>query len=244
MSSRKFQTAHFESETLHGLPEIMNDMDAVFFDCYGTLVEIKQQRQPYRPFISRLPSASHKEFRDRLMGEDRPIKNWPTVIDVSVPEATITRLEVDIDSEVKSVSRRPAAIRVWRKLRVTGVKLAQCSNAASPYGPAALACMPDQPDHAVFSYKVGSLKPENEIYAAVCEGLNMPAERILFVGDTHSADVAGPQAYGFRSCYIGTFENHSIWNDGKLTTEPTAPDFPHTLGLQIRQKNVLAEHFS
>ncbi|MBO6895904.1 MAG: HAD-IA family hydrolase [Shimia sp.] len=114
----------------------------------------------------------------------------------------MTRLEADIDREVNSVSPQPAAIKIWRKLRGTGVKIALCSNSGFPYGPAALACLPDRPDPAVFSYKVGNLKPEQAIYAAVCERLNLPAERILFFGDTHSADVAGQQAYGFRSCYI------------------------------------------
>ena len=184
----------------------MNDIAAVCFDCYGTLVEITQKKRPYRAFISSLAPEYQQEFRDRLMREDRPTKNWPTAIDVSVPEITMTRLEADIDREVNSVLPRPAAIKVWSKLRGAGVKLALCSNAASPYGPAALACLPDQPDHVVFSYKVGSLKPETKIYDAVCNGLHLPADRILFVGDTYSADIAGPKAHGFRSCHIETFE--------------------------------------
>ncbi len=114
----------FESETVHGLPEVMNDIDAVCFDCYSTLVEITQKKRPYRAFISSLAPASQKDFRNRLMREGRPAVNWPTAIDVSVPVATMTRLEVDIDREVNSVSPWPAAIKIWRKLRGAGVNIA------------------------------------------------------------------------------------------------------------------------
>jgi putative hydrolase of the HAD superfamily len=51
----------------------------------------------------------------------------------------------------------------------------------------------------VISCEVGASKPAPEIFAAAASQLNLPPSRILHVGDSLEADVAGAQGSGFRA---------------------------------------------
>ncbi len=65
--------------------------------------------------------------------------------------------------------------------------------------------LPDNPDAVTFSYLVGHAKPEPAIYAKVMDSLGLPAERILFVGDSVSADFDGPSMAGMASMLVNEF---------------------------------------
>ena len=65
---------------------------------------------------------------------------------------------------------------------------------------------PGPADACVLSYAVGHAKPERAIYGVVCDRLGLPPDRVLFVGDTPSADVDGPRAYGMRALHVAEFE--------------------------------------
>lgn len=188
------------------LPQILDGIEAVCFDCYGTLVEIGDKCRPYRRLLKGLPTLKRAELRHRLMREDRATADWPAALNLHVPNDVMAQLETDIAVECASVQLRPFLDEIWRKLRSAGLKIALCSNAASPYGSVAKDCLPDAPDLAIFSYAVGAIKPEPEIYAAVSDGLGLRAAHILFTGDTMLADVDGPKNYGFQSCHIQTLE--------------------------------------
>lgn len=109
-------------------------------------------------------------------------------------------------AEVASVGMRPGMREVWEDVRGSGLRVGVCSNLAQPYGAPLLACLPDAPDAAILSYEVGVAKPDPRIYALACEMIGAAPSEILFVGDTPSADVEGPRAFGMRAMLVGEFE--------------------------------------
>ena len=174
---------------------------AIAFDAFGTLVEIRDRRRPYHRF-SRL-ARSVPGARDPLV-TDVAMADWARALGASSRE--IAEAEADLAAEVASVSLRAWAGPAWDRIRAHGLRIAVCSNLASPYGPALLRVLPDEPDATVLSYESGLRKPDPAIYALVAETLTLDPGDILFVGDTPAADVDGPRAAGMRSLHVDAFE--------------------------------------
>jgi len=61
----------------------------------------------------------------------------------------------------------------------------------------------------ILSYEVGLVKPDPAIFRLVSDRLGLQPAEILFVGDTPSADVEGPQAIGMSAMHISDFESYS-----------------------------------
>ena len=91
--------------------------------------------------------------------------------------------------------------RLLEKLKQSGFRLALCSNLAKPYGEAVFSILPDLEAYA-WSYEVGSIKPEPEIYQYLIDQLNCHPKEVLFIGDTPLADVTGPMAFGMSARLI------------------------------------------
>jgi len=184
------------------VPPVFDGIDAVCFDAFGTLVEITEKRGAVRHLFKAVPPGKRAELKHRLMREPRPIADW---LEVYVADADpIMALDIYARelSEVASVTIRPGMSDIWALLRTKGQRLALCSNLASSFGLAVRRALPDPPDVEVFSYAVGALKPEPEIYAHVLEWLALEPDRVLFVGDSVRADIEGPQAAGMRALHV------------------------------------------
>ncbi|WP_176473782.1 HAD family hydrolase [Actibacterium ureilyticum] len=179
---------------------------AICFDAFGTVVEITDKRKPYRPLIDGLNPAAAQALRDRLMREDRALQSWGAALGVDLPEGQLDQVASEIAAELLSVRLRPGIDAIWADLRAQGVKIAICSNLATPYGAVLRDLLPDPPDAMILSYQVGFLKPEPEIYGCVAKALGLERAEILFIGDTPSADVEGPKAAGMQAMPIHAFE--------------------------------------
>ncbi|MGB3555871.1 MAG: hypothetical protein WBA25_14670 [Jannaschia sp.] len=53
------------------LPPVFDGIEAVCFDAFGTLVEIADKRQAFRPLFRALPPDKRRALKHRLMREDR-----------------------------------------------------------------------------------------------------------------------------------------------------------------------------
>ncbi|PTN00888.1 HAD superfamily hydrolase (TIGR01509 family)/HAD superfamily hydrolase (TIGR01549 family) [Rhodovulum imhoffii] len=183
-----------------------HDIKAVCFDVFGTIVEITDKRKPYRPLIDALQPAAARALRHRLMREDRALDSWAGALEVDLPEGLLDQVASEIASELLSVRLRPGVDAIWADLRAQGVRIAVCSNLATPYGAVLQNLLPDPPDAMILSYQVGFLKPEPDIYGCVAKALGLDCAEILFTGDTPSADVEGPRAAGMKAMPIHIFE--------------------------------------
>ena len=182
------------------------EIKAVCFDAFGTLVEIADRRHVGARLMRLAPKDVRSNLKRRLLVEDRPPEHWGSMIVNGSLDNELNELTTDWKAELISVRMRPRMDLIWRTLRGRGLGLGVCSNLAAPFGPPVLRALPDKPDVTIFSYQAGLVKPEPEIYAEVIRSFDLPAEHILFVGDTKSADVDGPAAAGMPSMLISHFE--------------------------------------
>ena len=156
----------------------------------------------FRPLFKALTLDKRRELKHRLMREDRPFTDWPEALGVEVdPYVLLDVLNRQL-GEMLSVEMRPGMADIWTNLRAEGLRLTVCSNLASDYVQTLQARWPDRPDVEVLSCKVGAVKPEPKIYAAVLDGLQVAPDKVLFVGDTPRADIEGPRAAGMKAIHV------------------------------------------
>ena len=187
------------------LDEILNDIDAVCFDAFGTVVEITDKRGPYARLFRALPRDARMDLKHRLMREPLDLGAWCSQVNAEVSEDVLAGVFADIEAEVNSIRLYHGVAEFWQSLRQRGLKIGICSNLAKSYGAKLLQVLPDKPDTVVFSYEVGLQKPEPEIYQYVSQKTALPAGRILFVGDSARNDVRGPESAGMRGMEIKSF---------------------------------------
>ncbi len=184
------------------LPPVFDGIEAVCFDAFGTLVEITDKRQAFRPLFKALPPEARRALKHRLMREDRPFTEWPEALGAEVDPMTLLEVMERVLIETGSIVLRPGMADIWARLRGVGLRLTLCSNLASDYVTALRSALPGPPDVEVLSCKVGAIKPEPAIYAAVLDGLQIEPGRVLFVGDTPRADIGGPCAAGMKAVHV------------------------------------------
>lgn len=188
------------------LPPVFDGIGAVCFDAFGTLVEITDKRGAFRQLFRVLPPAKRAELKHRLMREPRSISDWMELFGVETDSVTASDILARVQVEASSVVLRPGMADIWTMLRAKGLHLAICSNLTSSYGLAVRRALPDPPDVEVFSYEVGAIKPEPEIYTHVLGQLSLDPDRVLFVGNTARADIEGPRAAGIRAIHVAEME--------------------------------------
>ena len=184
------------------LDEILNGIDAVCFDAFGTVVEITDKRGPYARLFRALPRDARMDLKHRLMREPLDLGAWCKQVSAEVSEDMLAGVFADIEAEVDSIRLYHGVAELWQNLRQRGLKIGVCSNLAKSYGVKLLQVLPDKPDIVVFSYEVGLQKPEQEIYRRVSQKMTLPAGRILFVGDSVRNDVSGPKAVGMKAVLV------------------------------------------
>lgn len=183
--------------------EHFEGISAVCFDAFDTLVEIEDRRAAFRPLIKALPARQRAAFLRRVMREERDLNSWPTALGVHVDQGVMSEVCSRVAAEVASVRLCTGAAALLTTAREYGLSIAVCSNLASPYVPSLRRCLSAMVDFEVLSCQVGVIKPEEGIYEAVETILGTERNRVLFVGNSEQADIAGPRAYGFKAEHIG-----------------------------------------
>ena len=70
-----------------------------------------------------------------------------------------------------------------------------------PYGKVVSSFLPSLDAYA-WSYEVGAIKPESQIYQYLIDKLQCHAKDILFIGDIPLADYSGPTEFGMSARLI------------------------------------------
>jgi HAD superfamily hydrolase (TIGR01509 family) len=203
----------------------MAEVQAICFDAFGTLVEITDKRRPFRALLA--GQGRGQPLGDPLI-HPLSLRDLARNLTVTIAEARLLELERDLSAECSSIRLRPGIDRIWSALRRADLRIGVCSNLALPYAQPFLAQLPGIPDVAVLSLEVGLTKPQPEIFQLVCVRFGLPAEQILFVGDTLKADILGPRAIGMPSMSISDFE-------AALSGQSSGPSLAGTPSHPIRQ---------
>ena len=206
---------------LTDLPPVFDRNEAVCFDAFGTLVEITDKRQAFRPMFKALIPDKRLELKHRLMREDRPFTHWPEALEVEIAPMTLLEVMERMMIETGSIALRPGTADIWARLRSERLRLALCSNLASDYVTALRSAFPETPDLEVLSCKVGAIKPESAIYAAVLDGLQVAPGRVLFAGDTTRVDIQGACVAGMKAIHLD--ELVAAFQPGRRSGEGRGP---------------------
>jgi FMN phosphatase YigB (HAD superfamily) len=134
----------------------------------GTLVEITYKRRPFREMLSEGPKGRHAT--DVLIS---PIglRDIARELAIAIGEVRLLELARDLATERRSIRLRPGIESIWASLRRAGLRIGSCSNLAPPYAKPLLAVVTGIPDALVFSFEVGLVKAQPEIFHLVCEQL-------------------------------------------------------------------------
>jgi len=186
-------------------------LGAVVFDAYGTLVRIGR-KSIHRDFPRLLRTP-----RDRWVGFVRGgllTRSFPDVgafvayaaaaLDPERTAEAEAACAESVRAEVGSVSVFAGVPPLLQFLKRRGLKLGLVSNIASPFK-APLETLGLLPlfDVVLLSCDVGRVKPDPAVYSSLLERLGLPPERVLFVGDSSTNDVAAPAALGMRTAGVG-----------------------------------------
>jgi FMN phosphatase YigB (HAD superfamily) len=93
--------------------------------------------------------------------------------------------------ELRSIQFYPDAVNTLVSLQKAGYKIALTSNLAKDFGDKVLKIFPIQPDLVLFSYEIGSRKPEDKIFAELIEKSGFEPEEIIHIGDKFENDYQG-----------------------------------------------------
>lgn len=185
---------------------------AAIFDAFGTTVQIKCKRHPFRQLLrigAKQGRKPHAADLHCLMTSSLGIEHAAELFDISLNAHQLRSLEHDLVEELESITVYPDAIEAFRRLKAAGVAMAICSNLASPYGPVLRRLLGDV-DGFALSYELGMMKPQEGIYLDVCNQLGIrpqrdqapSAERVVMIGDSRPCDRDGPRAVGISGYYL------------------------------------------
>lgn len=152
---------------------------AIFFDAFGTLCEIREKRNPYKPILKAWPSGVADAYQALMTRDSSPAELASEV--ACTPEA-ILKMEEGIAAEVASMSLYPEVPALLETIKQRGLKWAIVSNLATPYAEPLLKLLPFAPNACAWSFAVGYRKPEEGIYRHACKALSVEPSSVLMVG--------------------------------------------------------------
>jgi HAD superfamily hydrolase (TIGR01549 family) len=192
----------------------------VIFDLYGTLIQFGVKHHPFRKVLQ----WARQQGRSPELGDARFLMTRPedpaelfSAMGIFPPAHMIAQLQIEIEQELASLALFEDVIPTIRQLSDWHIPMAVCSNLAKPYGAVLEQLLPDVPFVKCFSYDVGYIKPEQEIYQWIVDRAKVDPAHCLFVGDTLLADYEGPTQFGFRAKHLIRGAECSTETIGTLT---------------------------
>ena len=176
----------------------------IIFDVFGTLVQIGERRSPYRKLMKwlkengRQPKPDDAKF---IMSQNLSFTELVKLLGINIPDQLLQELEHDLNDELQSIVLYEDTLSTLEELKELGFRLALCSNLAMPYGKVVSSLLPNIDTYA-WSYEVGAIKPESQIYQYLIDQLECRAKDVLFIGDTPLADYSGPNEFGMSARLI------------------------------------------
>jgi HAD superfamily hydrolase (TIGR01549 family) len=205
---------------------------AIIFDLYETLItEFDLHWVPSPSMAERLGvsevafSAAWTRVRDRRLTGELPdfaeaLREICCTLGRELDEGLIQRLY----RERLSTKAQPffeielSVLEMVQQLHEMSVRLSVLSNAASEEIAAWDSCvLAPAFDDAVFSCKVGLVKPDRRIYELACERLDVLPQSALFVGDGDSDELMGAAGAGLTPYWARWFLDR--WPDWKRAWE-------------------------
>ena len=177
----------------------------IVFDAFGTLVKIGTSRSPYRKLMRWLKDNGRKpSTKDAsiIMSKAVDIAQLAMHFGEVIPVQLLNEINDDLLFELNTIELYEDTIPTLQTLKKHGFKIVLCSNLAMPYGEQLKTLLPSLFDVVVFSYEVGSIKPEQQIYEFIKVHFDYVMSEMLFIGDHPVLDVEKPISLGMNARLI------------------------------------------
>lgn len=183
---------------------------AVLLDAFGTILQIKPGKHPYRQLLKeglqngRRPSPDDAK---NLMMFNGGLSEAADHLGINVHPSRLAEIEEVLELEVNSIEAFPDALEAVALLQERSLLVAVCSNLAYPYGRAVKRLFPTM-DAFGFSYEMGLVKPDPRMYQATCEMIGVESDngfgenRVIMVGDSLRCDCHGPREVGITGIHL------------------------------------------
>ncbi|QQN40215.1 HAD family hydrolase [Acinetobacter sp. CS-2] len=175
------------------------------FDAFGTLVKIGASRSPYRKLMRWLKANGRKTSADDagiIMSNPVDVAQLARIFGAELPEQLCMEINNDLEFELSTIQLYEDTVPTLQILKQSGFKIALCSNLALPYGEQLKKILPNLFDVIVFSYEVGAIKPEQQIYGVIQAYFGCEFSEMLFIGDHPILDVEKPISLGMSARLI------------------------------------------
>jgi len=177
---------------------MQQQIKAVAFDAFGTLVEIHDKRRPF----ARLARLATRRPEQSPMCTPMTLEQMAALCGASIDAEAMQALHDDLQAELASTHPWPEAIEVLSELKRQGLRTAVASNLALPYAAPIEAQLGKYLDVSCLSFEVGFVKPDAGFYAALCQRLQLAPHEILMIGDTWRCDYEGASAAGLQAIHL------------------------------------------
>lgn len=174
-------------------------IQAILFDAFGTLCEIREKHNPYKPILKAWPSGLAAAYQAIMTRDASPAE---LAKEAGLSAQVIQKINADIEDEIASIRLFPEVVETLSKIRELGLKWGIISNLAPPYAQPLLDILPIAPDACIWSFAVGYRKPEKEIYDCACAVLWLMPSDILIVGDSYENDFNTPRQLGMQTKFL------------------------------------------
>lgn len=190
-----------------------HSLKVLVFDAFGTLVKIGTSRSPYRKLMKWLKANGRKpstEDAGIIMSNSVDIAQLSRLFGAELPEQLLKEITNDLELELSTIELYEDTVPTLQILKESSFKIALCSNLAMPYGEQLRKLLPDFFDAVVFSYEVGAIKPEHQIYKVIQAHFGCDFPEILFIGDHPILDVETPISLGMKARLIERHKNQRL----------------------------------
>ena len=185
----------------------------IVFDAFGTLVKIGESRSPYRKLMKWLKANGRKpspQDAKIIMSNPVDVAQLAMKFGVELPGQLLREINNDLQLELSTIQLYEDTVPTLQILKERGFKIALCSNLAMPYGEQLRKLLPDFLDAVVFSYEVGAIKPEHQIYKMIQAHFGCDFPEMLFIGDHPILDVETPISLGMKARLIERHKNQRL----------------------------------
>lgn len=188
-------------------------LKVIVFDAFGTLVKIGESRSPYRKLMTwlkangRKPSAQDAKI---IMSNPLNIAQLARSFGAELPEQLLREINTDLQLELSIIELYEDTVPILQMLNESGFKIALCSNLAMPYGEQLRKLLPDIFDAVIFSYEVGAIKPEHQIYNEIKSYFGCEFSEMLFIGDHPILDLETPLSLGMSARLIERHKHQEL----------------------------------
>ena len=194
-----------------------NDIDVVFFDLFFTLVTPKYSDLRNENDVLGITKEEWERYAedDELYLKRATSKN---ITPIQIIEDIINKMKIDVNERSKKeilklredrlknslINVDPIIIDVLLDIKKNGKKICLISNAdiidVMYWNESSLSNLFDE---RIFSYEVGCLKPQSEIYEVALKKMNTTPSKCIFIGDGGSNELEGAKKLGMKTILTG-----------------------------------------